>query len=396
MTVRQPDPISLSVIDPVPRSDASRLSQDIRIIRLCAVALVLISALTMGALAGGLLAPTAIAAILALVLSPLASGLERLGLTSGAAAVVVVTMTIVAIAGGAYVFAPSASDWAKRAPDIVRSVEHKLRPIKKQLAVVESASRQITAAAPLPSHGASIVAEPADDGMLSLVAMSASHALATLVYTAALTIFLLSQRRRYTEGLILLPRRHIHRLRVARVCRDVRNRVAGYLLTLAMINVGLAAATALCFALAGIADPFLWGIAFGILNFIPIIGPATIILSALAVGFATANTLTGALVPAAILLALDTVEAYFVQPLLLSRRLVLSPVAIFVTVATLVWMWGAPAAIIAVPLLILLHTVLSHVPQLRPYALFLASEHQSRARRAGGTALSGLRFLHVK
>ncbi len=180
------------------------------------------------------------------------------------------------------------------------------------------------------------------------------------------------------------------------MCRDVRNRVAGYLLTLAMINVGLAAATALCFALAGIADPFLWGIAFGILNFIPIIGPATIILSALAVGFATANTLTGALVPAAILLALDTVEAYFVQPLLLSRRLVLSPVAIFVTVATLVWMWGAPAAIIAVPLLILLHTVLSHVPQLRPYALFLASEHQSRARRAGGTALSGLRFLHVK
>jgi predicted PurR-regulated permease PerM len=59
----------------------------------------------------------------------------------------------------------------------------------------------------------------------------------------------------------------------------------------------------------------------------------------------------------------------------LSRRLVVSPIGIFVTLATLVWMWGAFAAITAVPVLILVHTVMSHIPNLRPFARLLATEH---------------------
>jgi predicted PurR-regulated permease PerM len=196
-----------------------------------------------------------------------------------------------------------------------------------------------------------------------------------------LTIFLLLGRRQYTEQLILLPRHYANRLRMARICRDVKLRVSGYLFTLAMINIGLAVTTAICFTIAGVPDAVVWGIAYGILNFVPIIGPTTIILFSAAVGFVTANTLTGALLPTAILLAIDTVEAYFVQPMLLSRRLVVSPIAIFVMVATLVWMWGAPAAITAVPILILIHTVMMHVPNLRPFALLLASHHNAHGSR---------------
>jgi len=48
-------------------------------------------------------------------------------------------------------------------------------------------------------------------------------------------------------------------------------------------------------------------------------------------------------------LALNTVEANLVQPWLLSRRIIISPVAIFLTIVALVWMWGPAAAITAVP-----------------------------------------------
>lgn len=356
------------------------LVRDVRIIRLCLVALVVIAALTGGVAAGGLIAPTVVALILAIILAPPVSLLERLGLPAGIASILVVGCTVGAIAAGAIAFAPSVSDWTKRAPQIVRTVEHKLRPIKRQLAVVENASRQIAQVGnPAVERATSFVEPPAQDGILAIVATSASHALAKIVYVTALTIFLLALRKRYTAQLILLPRHYPNRLRMARICRDVRERVAGYLLTLAMINTGLAITTGVCFTLAGVSDPLFWGVAYGVLNFVPVIGSTTIIIAALAFGLATASSLGAAIIPALILLALDTVQAYVAQPLLLARRLVVSPIAIFVMVATLVWMWGAPAAIAAVPILILLHTIMKHIPALRPFASLLATTaHRDR------------------
>ena len=135
-----------------------------------------------------------------------------------------------------------------------------------------------------------------------------------------LTIFLLGCRNRYTTQLILLPRTVQNRLRIARICRDIRSRVSGYLFTLSLINIGLIVVTTICFSLAGISNALLWGIAFGVLNYVPVLGPTATIVFAALVGFASANTITGALAPPLILLALNTVEANLVQPWLLSRR----------------------------------------------------------------------------
>ncbi len=214
-------------------------------------------------------------------------------------------------------------------------------------------------------------------GVIETVASTAPNVMADILYVAVLAIFLMSERRRYTEQLILLPRSFTGRVRMARICRDVKNRVSGYLATLSLINLGLAVSTAIAFWAAGIPNGILWGVAYGLLNFVPIIGPTTIMICALLVGFATEPTIARSVLPFGIIIVIDTIEAYFLQPWLLSRRLVVSPIAIFVTLATLVWMWGAFAAITAVPILILLHTVMSHIPSLRPFARLLATEHHT-------------------
>jgi predicted PurR-regulated permease PerM len=383
-------PIVIPVASVRDRKNISTLKRDIRIIRVCAIILVTIACLTGGIAAGSLLAPTAVAVILALVLAPIASVLERLGLWPGAAALITAVAIVGTIVLGTVIFAPSVSAWMKRLPAFVTSVEHKLQPLEKQLAAMDRASQQIArATTPGAASAIRVVPVQAPSGttstaIVTTVASTAPNVLAEILYVTVLTIFLLSSRRHYTAQLILMPRRQADRVRMARICRDVKHRVSGYLFTLAMINIGLAIATTICFSIAGIPDPMLWGIAYGILNFIPIIGPTAIIAFSAIYGFATADTLMGALTPVIILLSLDTVEAYFVQPWLLSRRLVVSPIAIFVMVATLVWMWGAPAAITAVPILILLHTVMLHVPSMRPLAMLLATEdgHSLRASRA--------------
>jgi predicted PurR-regulated permease PerM len=373
-----PRPLVVPIADGADRRRISTLKRDVAVIRFAVVGLFTIAALVIGAAAGGLLAPTAIAIILALVLAPLASALERLGLPAGASALVIAGGTVSLIVLGAAYFTPSTASWSKEVPRIVHSVEGKLAPVMRQLAAFESAQQQIAHVPGTPVvHAEPVAPTPtvSGTGVIEKVASMAPNILADILYVTVLAIFLLSERKRYTEQLILLPRTFSGRLRMARICRDVKHRVSGYLFTLSLINIGLAVATAISFRIAGIPNGILWGIAYGILNFVPIIGPTTVMICALIVGFATEPTIARSLLPFVILLTIDTIEAYFVQPWMLSRRLVVSPIAIFVTIATLVWMWGTPAAITAVPILILVHTIMSHIPNLEPFARLLATEH---------------------
>ncbi len=283
--------------------------------------------LTIGVAAGELLAPTVVAIVLALVLAPVANRLERLGLHSGAAALLTAVVAIGIIVAGpsrhSRRYGTRLTGWVKRAPQIVHSVEHKLAPLKKQLAAFQAASQQISRVPGAAPASKVVVAAPAssvDGAVITSVALTAPSVLAMILYVTVVTIFLLSERKRYIQQLILLPRTLNGRLRMARICRDVRHRVSGYLFTLTMINIGLAVTTSICFTIAGIPEPIVWGVAYGVRNVQPIIGPTTIILSSALVGFATADTIAGALLPPAILIVIDTIEAYFVQPWLLGRR----------------------------------------------------------------------------
>lgn len=351
-------------------SAISRVRRDLRAMRIALTVLVIIAVLALAAAAADLLAPTAIAVTLALVLAPVARGIERLGLPAGLASVVAVLSAVSVIGSSAVALAPEAANLIARAPSIAQSIERKLRPITREIAAFERASNQIARSLP----GAARSVTVAGDGLFLSVARRAPSIVENGIYVTVLTIFLLACRRRYSDQLILFPKTYASRLRMARICRDVQHKVSGYLFVLTVINTGLALITALCFYLAGIGDPLLWGIAFGIMNFIPFIGPTLVILAAAIFGFATADTIPHALAPPLILLGLNTIEANLVQPWLLSRRIVISPVAIFLTVVTLVWLWGPLAAITAVPLLIFFHTVALQVPALQRVGYLLGTE----------------------
>jgi predicted PurR-regulated permease PerM len=376
----------------IPLSDAgarrrwTTIRHDVRAIRIALVTLATVACLTIGVAAGDLLAPTAIAIVLALVLAPAANLLERrLKIPSGFAAVLSVGATITILVTAIVTFAPSASYWMERAPQIIKSVETKLEPIKHTL---ESLQAQIERATSKPSQnpGASPAAAPVPPAVVdstkivTSLALFAPGALAQLFYVTMMTIFLLAFRAGYSEQLVLLPHHFAGRVRMARIIRDVRQRVSGYLFTVAMINVCLIPVIAVALSIAGISDPILWGLVYAVLNFIPIIGPTCVILAGVLVGLATADTLLGALVLPLILLGIHAIESNVVQPLLVARRLVVSPIAVFAMVAILVWMWGPFASITAVPILILVHTIMMHVASLKPWATLLATEHSTHGK----------------
>ena len=57
-----------------------------------------------------------------------------------------------------------------------------------------------------------------------------------------------------------------------------------------------------------------------------------------------------------------------VTPLVLGKRLSLSPLVVFLSVVVWGWLWGVAGALIAVPLVSSLKVILSHIPATRALA----------------------------
>jgi predicted PurR-regulated permease PerM len=74
------------------------------------------------------------------------------------------------------------------------------------------------------------------------------------------------------------------------------------------------------------------------------------------------------LLPAGVFVLLNVVEANFVTPFVMGRRLTLNPAVVFVWVLLWSWLWGVPGGLIAVPMLAALKIVCQHVPSLAPLA----------------------------
>ena len=67
----------------------------------------------------------------------------------------------------------------------------------------------------------------------------------------------------------------------------------------------------------------------------------------------------GVKAPALIFIGVHLVEANLVTPLVLGKRLTINPLLILVSLSFWGWVWGTPGALLAVPLLLILQTILA-------------------------------------
>jgi len=156
-----------------------------------------------------------------------------------------------------------------------------------------------------------------------------------------------------------------------RVITAVRTELSRYYGGLAMINIGLGAATAGAMALLNMPNPLLWGAVAGVLNFIPYVGSATMLLLLLIVAFVTFSGLGHVALVGASYLALATIEGQIVQPLIIGRRLDLNPMIVFLALWFAGWFWGVAGIVMAVPALVSLKVVAAHSRRGRPLTEFL-------------------------
>ncbi|MGH1343730.1 MAG: AI-2E family transporter [Nannocystales bacterium] len=137
-----------------------------------------------------------------------------------------------------------------------------------------------------------------------------------------------------------------------------------------------AAATLLLWAL-GVDFPLLWGTVAFLLNFIPTVG--SIIASIPAVITAMIQPDLGIGVAALVgfgYVVINTVFGSIIEPQLMGRRLGISPLVVFVSLAFWLWVWGPMGGLLSVPLTIVVRLVLERSEELHWVSVLLGSSSE--------------------
>lgn len=303
--------------------------------------------------------PVTIALVIAVAMVPLLEWLERRGLPSPLAALLCVILFLgLANAAIASVIVP-ATEWFARLPSRIQLIRRNLSPL---IDIYSSFERFVdeTMGALLRNSAARgrtvTVQEP--NSLFDYVATSAPHALVQLVFATLVVYFFLSSWTRMRRRTITSRGSFSSAMTTARVIQEMVDRTSAYLATITAVNIGMGVLVSVMLWFAEMPSPVMWGGLVAILNYIPYFGPI-VAAGLLAVGgLMTFGDLGYALVPASLFVAVHLVEANVLTPMLVGRRLTINPLLILVALSFWSWVWGTAGALLAVPLLIILKTVL--------------------------------------
>jgi len=316
------------------------------------------------------LLPIVIAVLLDFLLSPILRMLKRVRIPEPVGAALVLLVLLGALGAGAYSLADPAQQWMTKAPESMAKVQSRLRDLRRPVEQVTRTAEQVEAATEVSKTGPQevVVRGP----RLSERLFGSTQSLLTgAMETIILLYFLLAAGDLFLQKLIkVLPLLRDKKKAVA-IARETEASISTYLFTVAVVNVGLGLVVTLVMLLLKMPNALLWGSLAALAEFIPYVG-ATVMLGLLAMaGLVTFPTLGHALLVPGAYLAVDVLQANFISPMVLGRRLTLNPVAILVGLVFWWWIWGVGGAFIAVPLLATFKIFCDHIESLAPIGEFL-------------------------
>ena len=333
--------------------------------------LVLIAIACVLYLTASLLLPMMVAGMLALLLSPAVSALNRLRLPQPASAGIVMLLVLVLLGGLAINVAGPVQRWIETAPNHLRRLEDRISALMVPVAAVREATEKVSAIAADDSKPKPREVLVQQAGVSSALSFTV-NTLITVLSTVMLAYFLLACGEVLMRKIVTVTPDREDKLRMLQIARTIQSEIGRYFATITLVNIGLGAATGLALWLLGMPTPMVWAVAVALLNFLPYIGPLIATVTLAAVGLLTYDTPWGMLAPPAAFLLLNFIEDQLILPFLLGRSLRLNPVVIFLWVLIWAWMWGIGGLLLAVPMLVAVRICAERLPKLQPLAVVLA------------------------
>ncbi|WP_010163483.1 AI-2E family transporter [Sphingomonas sp. PAMC 26617] len=303
--------------------------------------------------------PTTAALVIAISLVPVLEWLERRRVPSALAALTCVLLFLVAANVALAAIIVPATEFFRRLPERIDRIQMNIAPLIDLYSSLEKylnrTVQHLAASGPVKSPQTAAVAPPSS--ILELAATSAPSVIIQVFFGVLVVYFFLSGWTRMRKRTITSRSSFGGAMATARVIQNVVDDTSAYLGTITIINFTLGVLIAGVLYVMGMPYPLMWGGIVALLNYVPYFGPiAAAGLLALG-GLMTFHDIWVALLPAFIMMGCHLIEANAVTPLIVGHRLTINPILILVSISFWSWVWGTAGTLLAVPLLIILQTV---------------------------------------
>lgn len=329
--------------------------------------------------------PLVVSVLLSYALSPLVDWLRRLGVPRALGSAIVVVSIVSGLAGLAYTLHDDAVAWLDRLPAAAQKFQKSLRTngnsgafdkMKQAANQIERAAAEATGAPAAKNMPRVQVVERRFQlsDYLWAGSVSVAAALGQLTAVLFLVFFLLASGDLYKRKLVKIAGPTFAEKRITvEILDDVNRQIARFLFITVVSGIIVAVATWLALRALGLENPGVWGVAAGVLNSLPYIGPIVVAVGAGLVAFMQFDTLSMAMLVGGITAVITSVEGLLLLPWLTSRAARMNAVAVFVALLFWGWLWGGWGLLLAVPIMMTIKAVCDHVERFKPIGELLGT-----------------------
>ena len=281
-------PNTVTIGDPPPRDSAVGVWASLARMATFGIFLILFGGLLY--LGRAILLPVFSAGVVALTLAPFVKAASRRGISPWITAIFIVAISVGALSLALTAMAGPVSEWVGRAPEIWTSIKEKFAVLEQPLA----AARQLQTALFGSSAGSDISAPSV---VFPVVAFLTPAAGELLLFFGTLFFFLAGQLELRARFVSLFAGREA-KLRFLRIMNDIEKNLTGYLVLVSIINAALGVIVGIGAFLLGLPNPVIFGLLAALLNYVPYVGPAVMVIILFGVGLVTFPALGHALLAA--------------------------------------------------------------------------------------------------
>jgi predicted PurR-regulated permease PerM len=181
-----------------------------------------------------------------------------------------------------------------------------------------------------------------------------------MIFFAALLLFLYGRVRLRRTIILAFPTRR-QRLMAIRVLNSIDEVLGYYFATASLLYLGLGVVMTLIAYFGGLSMPVLWGMFAFVSSFIPFLGITLMTISVAIAGILTHDALLIGLIPAIIFFTVHLAMENLLFPAIMGRQWEINPFIVFIAILFWTWMWGAVGAMLALPLSLIMMTVLDEL-----------------------------------
>ena len=187
-----------------------------------------------------------------------------------------------------------------------------------------------------------------------------------------LTYFLLASGEHFRRKLLQLVGPSLSARKDAlRILEEIDVQIQRNLFATLGANVLIGLGTWIAFELLGVQAAGVWGVAAGVLHFIPYLGPVVFAIASGLAGFLQFGTAAGALTVAGVSLLVAAAIGSLLMTWLQSRFARVNAAVLFIALLFFGWLWGIWGLLLGAPLLAIAKVVCDRVDALKPVGALL-------------------------